>query len=91
MPIMSWGKLIWEEFWRVRPVVLSNTSITNYLNPEELEILGIYEKEMIIHECEMIAVSTSFIKWESIWVHKRSFVWITIEYARHMLLDHERN
>ena len=36
-----------------------------YLSPEELEILGTHEKEMIIHECEMIAVSASLIKWES--------------------------
>ena len=36
-----------------------------YLSPEELEILGTHEKETIIHECEMIAVSAALIKWES--------------------------
>ena len=36
-----------------------------YLSPEELEDLGAHEKETIIHECEMIAVSAAFIRWES--------------------------
>ena len=36
-----------------------------YLSPEELQILGTREKETIIRECEMIAVSAAFIKWES--------------------------
>ena len=36
-----------------------------YLSPEELEILGTHEKETIIHECEMIAVSAALITRES--------------------------
>ena len=35
-----------------------------YLTSEELELLGAREKETIIHECEMIAVSAAFVRWE---------------------------